>query len=177
MNNHIQPHQLNPRCSTSYTRLPHSLRKKPPSFNSTSQSGATNNPLIRRPFPQFESVRTPIQKSPTTKQESPSTIPSEMFDCCQTYVLLKFFLLNSSDIEYFSESVPLTTERRSTQRQTTSIEKGLNEFESRSNYFRDTSKIRDIMINASKRLTAENDSIPGLPLVDTHCHFDLIFDR
>jgi hypothetical protein len=182
MNNHIQPHQLNPRCSTSYTRLPHSLRKKPPPFNSASQSGAirpplTVNPPIRRQFPQFESVRTPVQKSPTTKQESPSTIPSEMFDCCQTYVLLKFFLLNSSNIEYFSESVPLTTERRSNHRQATSIEKGLNESETRSNYFRDTSKIREIMINVSKRLTSENDSIPGLPLVDTHCHFDLIFDR
>ena len=89
MNNHIQPHQLNPRCSTSYTRLPHSLRNKNPSFNSPSQSGAIrspiiNNPPIRRQFPQFESVRTPVQKSPTTKQESPSTIPSELFDCCQT---------------------------------------------------------------------------------------------
>jgi glucuronate isomerase len=33
------------------------------------------------------------------------------------------------------------------------------------------------MINASKRLTQNQDSISELPIVDTHCHFDLIFDR
>jgi hypothetical protein len=30
------------------------------------------------------------------------------------------------------------------------------------------------MINVSQRLTQDHDSIP---IVDTHCHFDLIFDR
>lgn len=65
-----------------FTRLPHSLRNKNPSFHHPSQSGTIrpaiiNNPSMRRQFPQFESVRTPVQKSQ-------STIPSEVFDCCQT---------------------------------------------------------------------------------------------
>jgi hypothetical protein len=98
MNNHIQQHQPNPRCPTSYTRLPNSLRKTTPAFNPTPQSGGirssiTNNLSNCRQFPQFESVRTPVQKSPTKKQESPSIIPSELFDCCQTYVFLILFLI------------------------------------------------------------------------------------
>jgi len=85
-NQHYQPNLHNP---TNYTRLPHSLRNKNPSFNHPSQSGAIrspliNNPPIRRQFPEFESVRTPVQKSPIINQEIQSTIPSELFDCCQT---------------------------------------------------------------------------------------------
>ena len=68
--------------------------------------------------------------------------------------------------------------QRNSQHQTlTTIETNLNESETRSNYFRDVAKIREIMIRASKRLRKENDPISKLPLVDTHCHFDLIFDR
>jgi hypothetical protein len=79
MNNH----EPNPRCSISYARLPHALRNKNPSFNHPSQSGpirpvVAQNPAIRRQYPQFESVRTPVQKS------SHSSIPAEVFDCCQT---------------------------------------------------------------------------------------------
>ena len=33
------------------------------------------------------------------------------------------------------------------------------------------------MINASKRLTQDQNCLIDLPIVDTHCHFDLIFDR
>jgi hypothetical protein len=85
INNHNQYHQPNLRCSTNYTRLPHSLRNKNhPSQSGTIRSPMFNNPPIRHKFPQFESVRTPVQKSLIIKQESPSTIPSELFDCCQT---------------------------------------------------------------------------------------------
>jgi hypothetical protein len=89
MNNHNQYHLSNSYSSTNYTRLPHSLRNKNPSFNHPSQLGSIrspiiSNPSIRRQFPQFESVRTPVQKSSMIKQESQSTIPSELFDCCQT---------------------------------------------------------------------------------------------
>jgi hypothetical protein len=112
-----------------------------------------SNPPLRRPSPQFESVRTPVQKSP-------STIPSELYDCCQT-------------------SGSLTTQRRSLQRNShrQSTENNINESENRSNYFRDVKKVRDIMLNVSKRLTQDLDSLTSLPIVDTHCHFDLIFDR
>jgi hypothetical protein len=57
------------------------------------------------------------------------------------------------------------------------MESNFNESEARSNYFRQVAKIREIMINVSKRLIQENDSISSIPIVDTHCHFDLIFDR
>ncbi len=39
--------------------------------------------------------------------------------------------------------------------------------------FRTSSKLRMTMINISKRLTQMQE----LVIVDTHCHFDLIFDR
>jgi hypothetical protein len=83
MNNHNQHYPTN------YTRLPYSLRNKNPSFHHPSQSGAIrspiiNNPPIRRQFPEFESVRTPVEKSSIIKQEIQSPIPSELFDCCQT---------------------------------------------------------------------------------------------
>ena len=48
---------------------------------------------------------------------------------------------------------------------------------SRSSNFYDGAKVREIMINASKRLTNDLDSLTSLPIVDTHCHFDIIFDR
>ncbi len=67
--------------------------------------------------------------------------------------------------------------QRNSQRQLTTIENNFNASEVRSNYFRDVSKIREIMMNASKRLTQDLDSTSTLPIVDTHCHFDLIFDR
>lgn len=57
------------------------------------------------------------------------------------------------------------------------MENNYNESEARSNYFRDVSKIRQIMMNVSKRLTQDIDPMTRLPIVDTHCHFDLIFDR
>jgi hypothetical protein len=86
MNN---PNQYHPRCPTNYTRLPHSLRQTNFSFNHPLQfeglrSPTIRNPSIRRQFPQFESVRTPVEKSPPTKQASPLAIPAEVFDCCQT---------------------------------------------------------------------------------------------
>ena len=65
----------------------------------------------------------------------------------------------------------MTTHRHSLPRQ------GSTESEARSNYFRNVKQIREVMINVSKRLITESDILPGLPLVDTHCHFDLIFDR
>ncbi|CAF3418912.1 unnamed protein product [Rotaria sp. Silwood1] len=172
----MNSYESSPCFPKSYTRLPHSLRNINSSFNHPSPSGTIRSPTfitapIRRQFPQFESVRTPIQKSSMIKQESSSTIPSELFDCCQT------------------ETVCLTTEIITTQRSinqrnshrqtiaTTTIETSLNESEARSNYFRDVAKIREIMIDVSKRLTKDNDSLTKLPIVDTHCHFDLIFDR
>ena len=39
--------------------------------------------------------------------------------------------------------------------------------------FHTSSKLRMTMINISKRLTQMQE----LVIVDTHCHFDLIFDR
>ena len=71
-------HQSNQCCPINYTRLPHSLRTKNPSFNSPLQSGQIRPILnstqsIRRHTPQFESVRTPIQKASL-----------ELIDCCQT---------------------------------------------------------------------------------------------
>ncbi|CAF3653405.1 unnamed protein product [Rotaria socialis] len=173
INNHSQYSAPNPHCSTSYTRLPHALRNMSPAFNHSSQSG-TIRPLIntarpiRRQYPQFESVRTPVHKSLSlTQQQSPSTIPSEVFNCCQT-----------ENISLTTESI--TIKRNSRQRnsqQSTSIETSLNESEARSNYFRNVANIREIMINASNRLTKDIGSISTLPIVDTHCHFDLIFDR
>ncbi|CAF1016011.1 unnamed protein product [Rotaria sordida] len=157
-----------PHFSRSYTRLPHSLRNMNSLESGTIRSPTMITPAFRRQFPQFESVRTPVQKSSMIKQEFQSKIPSELFDCCQT------------------ETVSLTTEiittqrsvnQRNSQRQTTTIETSLNESEARLNYFRDVEKIREIMINVSKRLIQENDSITKIPIVDTHCHFDLIFDR
>jgi hypothetical protein len=146
-NNH---HQFYPHCPTNYTRLPHSLRNKNPSPTGSLPLSLTNNPPLRRPSPQFETVRTPIQKSP-------STIPFELFDCCQTSVSQR------------------RSHRQSTT--TTTMENNLNESENRSNYFREVKTIREIMLNVSKRLTQDLDSSTSLPIVDTHCHFDLIFDR
>jgi hypothetical protein len=85
----INHHESNPCGPKSYARLPYSLRNKNPSFNSPSQSEPIRSPMItnppiRRQFPQFESVRTPAQNSPIANRESQSTIPSELFDCCQT---------------------------------------------------------------------------------------------
>lgn len=75
---HHQNRKSVPNHPTNYTRLPHSLRNKNPSFQSEPlRPTIINNPSIRRPYPQFQSVRTPVQKSP-------SKIPSELFDCCQT---------------------------------------------------------------------------------------------
>ncbi|CAF0849742.1 unnamed protein product [Adineta steineri] len=167
INSHAQNPRFNQRGSTNFTRLPHSLRDKNGSFNSPSSPGtfqpsAANNPFGRRSYPQFESVRTPMQNSSTRKQESQSKIPSEVFNCCQTETVR-----SSTDIS--------STQRNVNRRYSTTTENQLNESEMRSNYFRDVTKIRDIMLNASKRLTNEND-LP-IPIVDTHCHFDLIFDR
>ncbi|CAF4225344.1 unnamed protein product, partial [Rotaria sp. Silwood2] len=170
MNNY----EASPRFPKNYTRLPHSLRNMNSSFNHPSQLGKIRsptfmNPPIRRQVPQFESVRTPVQNPSMIKQESPSTtIPSEVFDCCQT----KTVCLTTEII-----TTQRSVNQRNSQRQTTTIETGLNESEARSNYFRDVAKIREIMTNVSKRLTKENDSTTKLPIVDTHCHFDLIFDR
>lgn len=47
----------------------------------------------------------------------------------------------------------------------------------RSIYFRNVEKIRELMLQASKRLTEDLIPTTSLPIVDTHCHFDLIFDR
>lgn len=47
----------------------------------------------------------------------------------------------------------------------------------RSSNFYDGAKVREIMLQASQRLTKDLDSLTPLPIVDTHCHFDLIFDR
>ncbi len=41
------------------------------------------------------------------------------------------------------------------------------------NSFHTSVLLRETMINISKRLT----KVKSLSLVDTHCHFDLIFDR
>ena len=75
----------------------------------------------------------------------------------------------------------MTTKRNPNQRyslqSTTTIENSLNESEARSNYFRSVATIREIMVNASNRLTKDIGSMSTLPIVDTHCHFDLIFDR
>ncbi|UJR26729.1 hypothetical protein I4U23_008044 [Adineta vaga] len=150
-----------PICPTSYARLPYPLRQKQTLFNSSPTEPIrlpkSNLPAARRSLPQFESVRTPAQKTSTI-------IPSELFDCCQT------------------EAVCLKTEvirtRRSfNQRNSTTMEWKINESEARANYFRDVAKIREIMLNVSKRLTTDNNLMSPLRIVDTHCHFDLIFDR
>lgn len=82
---------------------------------------------------------------------------------------------------YSSERISVTTRRsfhgKSFQQQTTTIERDLSECEARANYFRDVARLREIMMNVSKRLIKENDAKLELPIVDTHCHFDLIFDR
>ncbi len=148
-------HQYHPRYPMNYARLPYSLRTKNSPLNYSSPTGSIPspsfvNPPLRRPSLQFETVRTPAQKSP-------SVIPSELFDCCQTSVSQRH------------------SHRRSTP--TTTMENNLNESENRSNHFREVKNIREIMLKASKRLTQDLDSSTSLPIVDTHCHFDLIFDR
>ena len=142
-------HQYHPRIPTNYTRLPHSLRDKNSPLNYSSPTGSLSSPLmfdtpLRRPSPQFETIRTPAQKSP-------SIIPSELFDCCQTSA----------------------SHRRSHRRSTPNMENNLND----SNHYHEAKNIREIMVKASKRLTKDLDSSTSLPIVDTHCHFDLIFDR
>ena len=83
--------------------------------------------------------------------------------------------------EHFSETISSGTERRSLQRNSrqhsTTIENTLSETEARANYFRNVEKTREIMLQVSKRLTQDLISSSTLPIVDTHCHFDLIFDR
>lgn len=66
---------------------------------------------------------------------------------------------------------------RNSQQELTTIEANLNESDARASYLRDNVKIREIMLDASKRLTSDNALVSNIPVVDTHCHFDLIFDR
>lgn len=63
------------------------------------------------------------------------------------------------------------------QRSTTSIEQSLIDSEERSTYFQNVTQTREIMRNVSQRLREDLDPSIPFPLVDTHCHFDLIFER
>ena len=78
INTHLKPTNQPP---MNYVRLPHALRSQTPSFYQSSPS----NPIRsgRRSFPLFESVRTPMQRSPIPPKYSSSAIPSMFLDCCQ----------------------------------------------------------------------------------------------
>lgn len=87
--NYDQYYVPNSHGPTNYTRLPHALRNASPTFSHPNQSNTVrsliNSNPIRRQYPQFESVRTPINKSLSImKTESPRSMPSELFNCCQT---------------------------------------------------------------------------------------------
>ncbi|CAF1453084.1 unnamed protein product [Adineta ricciae] len=156
-----QSRSFTPNYPTSYARLPHSLRQQQTLFNSSSPIESprlpiANPPINRRSFPHFESVRTPAPKA--------TFIDPDLFDCCQ-----------SENIYFKTETI--RTRRSVDQRHLTTIETTLLESEARSNYFRDVKNIREIMLDASKRLTTDNNLMLPLSIVDTHCHFDLIFDR
>lgn len=75
-----------------------------------------------------------------------------------------------------------TTRRRATHgnhqhQELTTTEKNLVESEARSNYFRQVETTRDVMMNVAQRLTRGLPPSMIIPIVDTHCHFDLIFER
>ena len=63
------------------------------------------------------------------------------------------------------------------QRQLTTTENNLNQSDARANHSRDVKKVRDIMANVSNRFVRDHGVRSALSIVDTHCHFDLIFDR
>lgn len=94
------------------------------------QISSSSSSSIRRKYPKFESVPTPVQ-------QPQSFLPSDLLDCCNQH---EKSIENKSD--YWDSCH-------------TSV------------------RLRDTMINISKRLTKIN----SIPIVDTHCHFDLIFDR
>lgn len=105
---------------------------------------------------------------------------------CSTVVKRNFsplsFFVYSLTSSHSSETTASLTEhrpssQRNSRRQSTTIENTFTENEARANYFRNVEKTREIMLQASKRLTKDLLPSSSLPMVDTHCHFDLIFDR
>ena len=57
------------------------------------------------------------------------------------------------------------------------MENNLTQLDARTNRFLDVKKVRDVMANVSERFIREHGVRSALSIVDTHCHFDLIFDR